>query len=116
MGNIKDELREVIIQVTAEEMAPFLAQRISASQGEMIETFKQLVKFGRVKIGIMPFESEGQDQFHSVTLIKSSSDEEDHVWMSLETGNPVGLHAGLERVFTLTEDQYQQVYGSSLKS
>lgn len=116
MGNIKDELREVIIQMTAEKMAPFLAQRISASQGEMIETFKQLVRFGRVKIGIMPFESEGQDQFHSVTLIKSNADENDQVWMALETGNPVDLQPGLERVFTMTEEQYQQVYGDSLKS
>ncbi len=116
MDYIKDKLREVIIQITAEKMAPLLAQRVSASQGEMIETFKQLVRFGRVKIGVMPFESEGQDQFHSVTLIESSADEDDQVWMALETGKPVELRPGLERVFTLTEEQYQQVYGNNLKS
>ena len=116
MGNIKDELREVIIQITAEKMAPFLAQRVSASKGEMIETFKRLVHYGRVKIGIMPFEEEGEDQFHSVTFIKSSADEDAYDWMALETGNPVELQPGLERVFTLTEEQYQLIYGDNLKS
>ncbi len=116
MEDLKDELREVIIQMTAEKMAPFLAQRVSASQGELIETFKRLVQFGRVKIGIMPFQSEGQDQFHSVTFIKANPDDEEQTWMALETGNPVEIEHGLEKVFILTEEQYQKVYGDNPKS
>lgn len=112
MDKIKEELREAIIELTAEKMAPILAPRVSASKEEMIETFKQLIAFGRVKIGIMPFQSEESEQFHSVTLVKLGTEQESAKWMALETGNPVDLRPETERVFTMTEEEYQQVYGN----
>lgn len=116
MNKIKAELREVIIHVTAEKMASILAARIPSSPGDLVETFKRLVRSGQVKIGVMPFQAEGVEQFHSVTFIRETTQHRESRWMALETGKPVDLKPEAGRVFTLTEEQYQQVYGNSIKS
>lgn len=113
MKKIKEEIRDAIIEITAEKMAPILTSRIDASKAEMIETFKQLIDLGRVKIGIMPFNSGGEEKFHSVTLAKLETKEQKTNWMALETGNSVELDPELERVFTMTEEQYRQIYADN---
>lgn len=115
MDDRKEALRDAIIHVTATKMAPLLSASYD-SEEEAVKMFKGLVQAGRIKIGIMPFSSDGKEQYHSVTFIRNDSEGSRNEWVVFETGRIMELGADLSRVFTLTEEQYQKIYGEGIKS
>ncbi len=110
MKKTKDEMREFIIQITAEKLGPIIGGD-ELFELEAIEIFKDLVERGVAKIGVMPVIMDDEESIQCITFFKTDPDNLKNEFVAIETGNTIHLDPNSAKVFTLSEDQYQQIHG-----
>lgn len=110
MKDPKDQLRDTIVKITAEKLAPQLTRDSSFSHEEAVQYFIKLVELGRIKIGIMPFKEDGEEQIQSMTFIKASPEEGEDEYIAIDSGKKLKLDSETNRVFTLSLDQYREIF------